>query len=331
MAAPADLPDLGTAEGRKAAIEKLDTDFHGLMERKGVSGLLQATLSNAGVKSIGIKHKAEAEAVSSAMPPPLNKTEAQELKTRFEQVHYKLEDRVAPAAGTLEFLFEQVDSGEFKTMALVQFMSREASETEPLGATIDRSGMVKIKKGCGESKPPRSNEELRELMNENHEMTEALDLAMRDTTVKERYFLTPAALDAAAEHAHPPSRKPSAAAEQGSSVGIPMGETEVPGSYVGPLVKEGCNCDVKISLAKRSNDESFRTTGTDVYPPRLDEGIATAVIKHITDQMASSAHVSEDGDNTQAEKKEEEQEPMVEDDHGRTQEEEGSREARSSA
>eukprot|EP00435_Cladocopium_sp_Y103_P060309 s382_g22.t1 len=101
------------------------------------------------------------------------------------------------------------------------------------------------------------------------------------------------------------------------------------GSYLGPLVKDGCNCDVKISLAKRSNDESFRTTGTDVYPPRLDEGIAQAVIQHITAQKNSPAHVSEDGDNTQAEEQGE-QEPMVEDDHGMIQEEEGPGEGNSS-
>jgi hypothetical protein len=53
MAAPP-LPDLATAEGRQEAISKLDPDFHGLMERKGISEVLQATLSNAGVKGIGI-------------------------------------------------------------------------------------------------------------------------------------------------------------------------------------------------------------------------------------------------------------------------------------
>lgn len=37
------------------------------------------------------------------------------------------------------------------------------------------------------------------LMNENTEMVEAMELAMKDTTAKERYFLTPAALDAATE------------------------------------------------------------------------------------------------------------------------------------
>ena len=323
------LPDLATAEGRQEAISKLEPDFHGLMERKAISEAIQATLSNAGVKSIGIysvigetaqdvrqfatdhcnldrgwqvveiaglidlwnacktrmitRHKAEAEAVSSAMPPPLNKTEAQDLKSKFETLHYLLEDKVAPSIGTLESLFEQMDSGELKVMSLVQFLSREDQETEPLAATIDKSGTVKVKKGHGEGKPPKSGEELRQkikllghcyifvqlkypnrhilrnigpnlfnkyadfllgehvaglrarnskgetvstpsldlvlsyeyqvrkqmvkLMNENTEMVEALELAMKDTTVKERYFLTPAALDAATERGEGGGRK----------------------------------------------------------------------------------------------------------------------------
>ena len=41
------------------------------------------------------------------------------------------------------------------------------------------------------------------------------------------------------------------------------------GFYTGPL-KQDCGCQVTRSLAKRSNDEAFRTTGTSVYPARLD-------------------------------------------------------------
>lgn len=38
-----------------------------------------------------------------------------------------------------------MDSGELKVMSLVQFLSKEDQETEPLAATIDKSGTVKIK------------------------------------------------------------------------------------------------------------------------------------------------------------------------------------------
>ena len=45
------------------------------------------------------------------------------------------------------------------------------------------------------------------LMNDGVEMSRALEQAMGDTTVKERFFLTPAALDAAAQSARDPGRK----------------------------------------------------------------------------------------------------------------------------
>lgn len=84
------------------------------------------------------------------------------MRIRFEQMHYRMEDKVAPASGTLEQLFEQVEAGEWKNMSLVQFMSRDDQDAEPLAAVIDRSGVVKIKKGHGESAPPKSPEELRQ-------------------------------------------------------------------------------------------------------------------------------------------------------------------------
>ena len=222
-----------------------------------------------------VRHQAQAEAHNAQLPPPMNKTEAQDLRTRFEQMFYKLEDKVSPATGTLELLSDQVDSGEFRAMSLVQFLSREDQEEEPLGVTLDKAGSIKVKKGFGESKPPKSGEELRQkikllghcyifmmlkypnrqvlaednpnlwnkyadyllgehvfrlaaknskgevvsspslglvlsyeyqvrklmtrLMNEGKSIDEALDQAMRDTTVKERYFLTPAALETAAD------------------------------------------------------------------------------------------------------------------------------------
>ena len=125
-----------------------------------IAGLID--LWNACKTRMATRHKAEAEAVSSAMPPPLNKTEAQDLRAKFEGLHYRLEDKVSPSTGTLESLFEQMDSGELKVMSLVQFLSKEDQEEEPLAATIDKSGTVKVKKGYGESKPPKSGEELRQ-------------------------------------------------------------------------------------------------------------------------------------------------------------------------
>lgn len=52
------------------------------------------------------------------------------------------------------------------------------------------------------------------------------------------------------------------------------------GFYEGPLSQAECSCVNLRSLARKSNEEGFRTTGSDVYPPQLDEAIAAAIIKH---------------------------------------------------
>jgi hypothetical protein len=88
-----------------------------------IAGLID--LWNACKTRMITRHKAEAEAVSSALLAPLNKTEAQDLKSKFETLHYPLEDKVAPSIGTLESLFEQMDSGELKVMSLVQLTPQQ--------------------------------------------------------------------------------------------------------------------------------------------------------------------------------------------------------------
>eukprot|EP00435_Cladocopium_sp_Y103_P062875 s228_g24.t1 len=115
---------------------------------------------------MSVRHKAEAEASLSNVPRALNKVEVQDLIARFERLHqYKLDDRATPAASTLEQVFDQVETGEFKNMSLVQFVSREDSEAEIFGATIEKgTGTIKIKKGFGECAKPRTPEEFRSRM-----------------------------------------------------------------------------------------------------------------------------------------------------------------------
>lgn len=52
------------------------------------------------------------------------------------------------------------------------------------------------------------------------------------------------------------------------------------GFYEGPMERDACQCSQLKSLARKSNEEVFRTTGTDVYPPALDKAIAEALIEH---------------------------------------------------
>ena len=200
----------GTAEERKAAILLLEPDFHGLLERKGVTEELQARLSVLVVRSISrfnaiaddrsqlrafavrsldrdaaahaveiaalldaweaartrmeVRHKAEAEAASANLPMAVNKVEIHDLRRRFEAMHYKLDEKSMPASGTLEQIFDQLENGELKVMHLVQFLSKDDAEIDPVGATIDKAGNIKVRKGYGETTEPKGAEEYRQRM-----------------------------------------------------------------------------------------------------------------------------------------------------------------------
>ena len=58
---------------------------------------------------------------------------------------------MAPSTGTLEVMFGQVESGERKNMSLIHFMSRDEQDVEPLAAKLDKSGILKVTRGYGES------------------------------------------------------------------------------------------------------------------------------------------------------------------------------------
>ena len=73
-------------------------------------------------------------------------------------------------------------------------------------------------------------------------------------------------------------------------IGWPQFDEE--GFYVGPL-QQSCGCKITTTLAKKDNSEGFRTTGTSVYPPRLDEAIAEAIISYCKDNRTSSPKVGE--------------------------------------
>ncbi len=64
------------------------------------------------------------------------------------------------------------------------------------------------------------------------------------------------------------------------------------GFYEGPL-QQTCSCQITTSLAKKSNEEIFRTTGTSIYPPKLDEAIADAIILHCVPNITGPPLVGE--------------------------------------
>ena len=111
-----------------------------------------------------VRNKAEAEAVSANLPAALNKVEYQDIRRRFERIHYTLEDRTTPSAATMELICDQIENGELKTLHLLQCLSQEDSEIDPVGAVIDKSGTLRIKKGYGETTEPRDPEDYRRRM-----------------------------------------------------------------------------------------------------------------------------------------------------------------------
>ena len=240
------------------------------------------------------QHKADAEAVLSKLPRAANTSEIQDIKFRFETLHYPLDDKAMPSSATLEFHFDMVEQGELRPTTLSQYVSREHSEAEQYGAVIDKStGAIKIKKGFSEGKKPASPEEFRtaiklvahtwsmcfiryphkpflkdvsvsqwqryadyilgehvrrlsakdsqghelsappwdlvmaydyqirrgmaRLINEGESLVAALDQSMKDSVIKERYFVTPCALTSVSAAASNRSRSPLPRTHRGDS------------------------------------------------------------------------------------------------------------------
>ena len=108
------------------------------------------------------RNKVEAEATVSSMPKVVSRTEHAALRSKYEDTYQKMEDRVTPAPGTLENLFDQIEQGEWRFMHLTEFVSREDADVAPVGAVIDHStGAIKVKKGAVQNSRPSGPEELR--------------------------------------------------------------------------------------------------------------------------------------------------------------------------
>ena len=101
------------------------------------------------------RNKVEAEATVSSMPKVVSRTEHAALRSKYEDTYQKMEDRVTPAPGTLENLFDQIEQGEWRFMHLTEFVSREDADVAPVGAVIDHStGTIKVKKGAVQNSRP---------------------------------------------------------------------------------------------------------------------------------------------------------------------------------
>ena len=113
-------------------------------------------------KRVKLQDEMDAEASAQKEPKTVPHQEVMALRQKFETEYYKLKDAEVPAKGSLEDLFEQIDLGEFKPMALRHFGSRADNEEAEVGnLQVGKSGQVRIKKSRVETAPPSSLEELR--------------------------------------------------------------------------------------------------------------------------------------------------------------------------
>ena len=134
--------------------------LHRVNDAVAIAGMVDAW--TAAQSRMEARHKAEAEADLAGMPQTLNKAELQDLRTRFEGMHYAVEEKAAPSNGTLELVCDQIESGEWKVMTLAQFQSREDAETDVIGCVVEKSGLIKIRRGFKEGVKPNNPEQLRQ-------------------------------------------------------------------------------------------------------------------------------------------------------------------------
>ena len=161
------ISKLSTIADDRAGIRNFCTNrlaLHAVNDMVDVASVVDAW--EASTTRMKVRHNAEAEASLASIPRAVPKVEVQDLLIRFETLHgYRLDDKTTPATSTLELIFDQIEAGELKQMSLTQMVSKEDSESEIIGATIERStGAIKVRKGYGECPKPKSPEELRRRM-----------------------------------------------------------------------------------------------------------------------------------------------------------------------
>ena len=116
----------------------------------------------AAAKRIKVQDEMDAESSVHKEPKVIQLQEMQSLKQKFEQEYYKMKETEVPAKSSLEDLFEQLDSGELRPMALRHFGSKADNEDAEVGSLqLGKSGQVKIRRSRVETPPPATLEELR--------------------------------------------------------------------------------------------------------------------------------------------------------------------------
>ena len=114
----------------------------------------------AATKRVKVQDEMDAEASAQKESKPVPPQELMALRQKFEAEFYKLKDAEVPSKASM--LFEQIDLGEFRPMALRHFGSRADNEEAEVGNLhVAKSGQVKIRKSRVETSAPVTLEDFR--------------------------------------------------------------------------------------------------------------------------------------------------------------------------
>lgn len=103
----------------------------------------------------------EAQQRASRLPITMDGSEHVMLRMKYHQTHGKLEDRAFPCKALIESRFEQVDEGSYTAESLQDVVSIDENIEDPRGATIDKTGALRLTKTSRKVPLPSSSETMR--------------------------------------------------------------------------------------------------------------------------------------------------------------------------
>jgi len=113
------------------------------------------------MKRVEVQRQQDAEAKSARIPKTIPRSSLLSLRQAVEDILGQLPDKLAPGAALLEHVFEQVEENTIEAIPLTQVLCVEDGEDLKTSATIDASGVVRIKRGRTEVAMPGDSEALR--------------------------------------------------------------------------------------------------------------------------------------------------------------------------
>ncbi|CAK0887969.1 unnamed protein product [Prorocentrum cordatum] len=105
--------------------------------------------------------KQEAEAKSARLPKLIGKATHLSMRKAAQQIHGAIEDRAAPGAPLVEQVMEMIEESNMGAVPLTQVVSIEDGDDSKMGAAVDMSGIIRLRRGKTEISAPTDPEAFR--------------------------------------------------------------------------------------------------------------------------------------------------------------------------